>query len=72
MSNLAEFENLVLQLPEPERWQLATRLLESLPPSKEPWSDQEILDEALRRDAEMDRDPSMILSESQFWAGVQP
>jgi putative addiction module component (TIGR02574 family) len=49
-----------LHLPEKERANLASRLLRSLPPVA--FDDDEGVAEALRRDAELDADPSQAMT----------
>ena len=49
-----------LRLPEEERAGLASRLLRSLPPVA--FDDDEGVAEALRRDAELDADPTQAMS----------
>lgn len=49
-----------LRLPEKERADLASRLLGSLPPVT--FDDDEGVAEALRRDAELDADPSQAMT----------
>ncbi len=70
MTKLAEIEAAALRLPDKERLHLADRLLGSLPPpaTSEP---DEILAEALRRDAELESRQVQPLSEDAFWAGVR-
>ena len=55
----------VLQLPEPDKSELVRRVLEHM---EHTWEEQELLDEAERRDKEMDSDPSCVLSENDFLA----
>lgn len=55
----------VLQLPESEKSELVRRVLEQMEQARE---EQELLDEAERRDMEMDSDPSSVLSEMDFLA----
>jgi putative addiction module component (TIGR02574 family) len=64
MSVIAEAEKLALSLPENERAKLAERLWESLP---EGFIDENELEEALRRDREMDEDPSKMLAHEEFF-----
>jgi hypothetical protein len=54
MKTLSDLEQQVMQLPESERAVLAAHLLSSLPAVLA--DDDEGLGEALRRDAELDRD----------------
>jgi hypothetical protein len=64
MVTLAEIEVQAMFLSESERAILASRLLCSLPPLLN--DGDEGADEALRRDAEMDSDPSACLSLEEF------
>jgi putative addiction module component (TIGR02574 family) len=60
MVNLSEIEAQAMELSVSDRATLASRLLHSLPPAFE--DDDDGLAEALRRDAEMDADPSMCIT----------
>ncbi|MES2657843.1 MAG: addiction module protein [Verrucomicrobiota bacterium] len=60
MVTLAEIEAQAMNLTDSERATLASRLLHSL--SSELGDDDDGLAEALRREAEMDADPSMSIS----------
>jgi putative addiction module component (TIGR02574 family) len=64
MSVISEIEELVFRLPVADRARLANRLWESIP---EDFIDDEELQEAVRRDLEMDADPSKVLSHDQFF-----
>lgn len=55
----------VLLLSEPEKSELIRRVLEDMEQARE---EKELLDEAERRDKEMDSDPSASLSETEFLA----
>ena len=55
----------VLQLPESEKSEVIRRVLERMEQVRE---EQELLEEAERRDSEMDSDPSCVLSENEFLA----
>lgn len=57
MSSIVEIEKLALDLPERDRATLAANLLESLPPHVFSEEDEGVA-EALRRDAEIERDPA--------------
>ena len=59
-----EVEKLALNLPENQRAALAAHLLESLPPVLH--DEDEGIDEALRRDAELDASPSASVSLKQL------
>ena len=60
MVTFAELEAQAMDLPHAERAKLATRLLYSLPPELD--DSDEGLAEALRREAEMEADPTMSIS----------
>jgi hypothetical protein len=64
MATLIELEEQVLQLPEDQRAFLAAQLLESLPAMLH--DDDAGVAEAMRRDAELDRDPSSGMSLAEF------
>jgi putative addiction module component (TIGR02574 family) len=70
MTKLAEIEAAALRLPDTERLHLADALLGSLPPPPAAAEPDEILAEALRRDAEMESGQVKPLSEDAFWAGA--
>ncbi len=71
MTKLAEIEAAVLRLPDKERLHLADKLLGSLPPPPAASEPDEILAEALRRDAELTSGQVKPLTEDAFWAGVR-
>ena len=60
MATITEVEKLALDLPETQRAVLAAHLLGSLPAVLH--DEDEGIDEALRRDAELDADPSSVIS----------
>jgi hypothetical protein len=65
---IAEVENQAMQLPESDRAILAARLLGSLPVVL---SDDDLgIAEAMRRDAEMDLDPSAGMTVEQLRASL--
>ena len=71
MTTVAEVERLAASLPEAERAALAAHLLRSLPPALPDgeWDDdddEEGVAEALRRDAELEADPGLALSQAEF------
>ena len=68
MSTLQEIEVRALELPDIQRAQLAAQLLKSLPPVLVEEDDG--VAEALRRDAELDADPSIGLSPGEFRRSV--
>jgi len=71
MTKLGEIEVAALRLPDKERLHLADKLLGSLPPPPATCEPDEILAEALRRDAELESGQAKPLSEDAFWAGVR-
>jgi putative addiction module component (TIGR02574 family) len=71
MSTLQEIEAAILRLPESDRLQLADTLLGSLPLPPDAHESEEIIAEAIRRDAELESGRVQPLSEEQFWAGVR-
>lgn len=64
MATVAEVEKLALDLPEGERAVLAAHLLGSLPSILH--DEDEGIAEALRRDAELDANPSLAMSLEQL------
>lgn len=64
MATIAEIEKLAQDLSENDRAVLAAHLLESLPPVLQ--DDDEGIAEALRRDAELEADPSAGLTLQQL------
>lgn len=71
MSTLQEIEAAVLRLSDKDRLQLADKLLGSLPPPPIAGSPDEILNEAVHRDAELENGSVRLLSEAEFWSGVR-
>jgi putative addiction module component (TIGR02574 family) len=71
MTKLAEIEAAALRLPDKERLHLAGKLLGSVPPPSMASDPEQILDEALRRDAEIESGQVKPLTEDAFWAGVR-
>lgn len=65
MSVIAEIEKQALSLSDQDRARLADRLIASLP---EDFIDEDEIEEALRRDREMDEDPSKVLSHEEFFS----
>jgi len=63
MSVIAEIEKQALSLPEQDRARLVFRLIASLP---EDFIDENEIEEALRRDREMDEDPSKVILFEEF------
>ena len=68
MVNFSEIEAQAMELSVSDRATLASRLLRSLPPKLD--DDDEGDAEALRRDAEMDEDPSASLTLEEFKRAV--
>jgi putative addiction module component (TIGR02574 family) len=64
MATIAELQKLAFDLPVEQRAVLAAHLLRSLPPVGR--DEDEGITEALRRDAEIDADPSMAVSFEQL------
>jgi putative addiction module component (TIGR02574 family) len=71
MSTLQEIEAAALRLPEKDRLHLADKILGSLPAPQTPAEPEEILAEAIRRDAELESGKVQPLTEAAFWAGVR-
>jgi hypothetical protein len=71
MSTLQEIEAAVLRLPDRDRLQLADKILGSLPRPPVPVDADEILKEAILRDAELESGTIKPLSETEFWTGVR-
>lgn len=69
MATIVEIKKLALDLPEQDRATLAANLLESLPPILS--AEDDGIEESLRRDAELDADPSQAISLSQLDALVR-
>ena len=69
MSNVAELEKMALELTDQERASLAANILHSLPPVLS--DEDEGIAEALRRDAEMDVDPSQRMSLTDLEAAIR-
>ena len=69
MATVVEIERLALDLPERDRATLIANLLHSLPPILS--DEDEGIAEALRRDAEMDADPSLAISFEELDARIR-
>ena len=69
MATIIEIEKLALDLPERDRATLIANLLHSLPPILD--DDDDGIAEALRRDAEMDADPTLAISFEEFDARIR-
>jgi hypothetical protein len=64
MSIVADIEKQALNLPDQDRAKLADRLIASLPTG---FTDDDEIEEALRRSREMDKDPSRVISHEEFF-----
>jgi putative addiction module component (TIGR02574 family) len=69
MATVIEIEKLALDLPERDRAALIANLLDSLPPILS--DEDEGIIEALRRDAEIDADPSIAISFEELDAEIR-
>jgi hypothetical protein len=67
MNTASEIHGLAMKLPQRSRLKLASELLRSLAPSAAP---EDVLQEAIRRDSEMENGTVTALSESEFWSGI--
>lgn len=54
-----------------QRLLLARQILESVSSQRMEMSDEELDQEASRRDAELDANPELALTEEQFWARLE-
>lgn len=70
MSTIADVEELALGLPVSERGKLANKLIASLP-SPLVDDDENWVEEAFRRDREMDEKPETVLTEEQFFRSLR-
>jgi len=61
----------LFSLPVAERIELADQLYASVPDDWQQSVDQAWLEEAERRDAEMDADPTKSMTEEEFYAGIK-
>ena len=68
MTTINEIEASAMTLPDQQRAELASHLLSSLPAVLQ--DDDEGLAEALRRDAELDADPSMGMTMDEFKSAI--
>ena len=68
MSVIAEIEEKVLGLSDNERAKLADKLIASLPPD---FMDEDELEEVVRRDREMDEDPSTVMTHEEFFSSLR-
>ena len=69
MATITEVEKLALELPVADRALLAAHLLRSLPPVQE--DEDEGIAEALRRDAELNANPTSGMSLDQLDEAIQ-
>ena len=70
MSTIAEAEKLVFSLSEKDRAQLVGKILQSLPsPSAD--EDEDWIEEALRRDREMDENPDSVMTHEEFFGSLR-
>lgn len=67
MNSASEIKSLALKLPQHSRLKLAGELLRSATPAS---NSDDVLDEATRRDAEIESGRVVVLTESEFWAGI--
>jgi hypothetical protein len=72
MSVISEAETIkqALSLPDPSRAKLAEKLIASLP-SPFVDEDEDWVEEALRRDREMDGNPDSVMSEEEFFTSLR-
>lgn len=70
MSIIAEAEELAFKLSEAERGQLVERLISTLP-SPFTKEDDDWVEEALRRDREMDEKPETAMTQEEFFASLR-
>jgi len=71
MSSIKDVEVSALRLPEKQRLRLADKLLASLPPPTGGWTRNQIVEEASRRDNEIENGSVNPMSEKEFWSGVR-
>jgi hypothetical protein len=69
-ATLESIHQQALALSAPDRAKLVNKLLCTLPPDLE--DDEDSLTIAERREAEAEADPSVMLSEEEFFAGIRP
>jgi putative addiction module component, TIGR02574 family len=70
MSAVADVEELALNLSASERGKLISRLIESLGSPFEDEDEDAWIEEAVRRDKEMDENPDSVLTHEEFMAGL--
>lgn len=66
-----EIEKLAFELSQKDRALLAGKLLDSLPSPFDVDDNDDGVEEALRRSREMDENPSMSLTEEEFFASFE-
>ena len=71
MSVIAEAEELALRLSNADRGKLISRLIESLGSPLEDVDEEEWIEEALRRDKEMDENPDSVMTEEEFFSSLR-
>jgi hypothetical protein len=67
MSTSAEVHDLALKLPQRSRLKLAGELLRSVAPET---SSRDLIDEAIRRENQIETGNVALLNESEFWQGI--
>ena len=67
MNTAVEIHDLALKLPQRSRLKLAVELLRSVVPES---SARDLLDEACRRENELNSGKAPLLDESEFWSGI--
>lgn len=70
MSTVAEAEKLVFSLSEKDLAEFVGKMIRSLP-SPFVAKDEDWVEEALRRDREMDEKPETVLTEEQFFTSLR-
>ena len=70
MSVVAEIEEKALSLSKMERGNLISKLIESVGSPFEDDDEDAWIEEALRRDKEMDENPESVLTHEQFMEGL--
>jgi|CXWL01.1.fsa_nt_gi hypothetical protein len=70
MSVIAEAEELGLRLSSADRGELISRLIGSLGSPFDD-EDEDVIALALERDREMDEHPETVMSEEEFWDGLE-
>ncbi len=70
MSTIAELEEKAMSLTKMERGKLISKLIESLGSPFEDDDEDAWIEEAVRRDKEMDENPESVLTHEEFMAGL--